>query len=172
MSKTKRLAIGAALTWALAAIARGDEPSLLMGITHSTGLGEQPWAPYVEARMGFGGWRLSGQGELSRKIGGGGYRAGIDLERSFGPLVLTGAYRHRDGGSWTKRGAWGGIGVGSRDVRVVLRHEIGGNQTRSATLTLAHGPVEWQAAGYQYRPTFGGERECGATVLLALRLKR
>lgn len=172
MSKTKRLAIGAALILALAAVARGGEPSLLIGGMASRGLGEQPLAPYVEARLDSGAWRFSGQGELSRKIDGGGYRAGIDLERSFGPVVLTGAYRHRNGGSWTKRGAWGGIGAGSRDVRLMLRQEIGGNQTRSATLTLARGPMEWQAAAYQYRPTFGGERQYGATALLALRLKR
>jgi hypothetical protein len=160
-----------ALTFA-GTVSAEDGPSLLIGGAVSHGLGEGRFAPYVEARMDHGPWRMSGQGELSRKIGGGGYRLGIDLERAVGPFVLTGAYRHRDGGSWTKRGAWGGIGAGTRDVRIVLRHEIGGNQTRSATLTLAHGPVEFQGAAYQYRPTFGGERQVGATALLALRLHR
>jgi hypothetical protein len=172
MTTTRRILIGTALVAALADFASPAEPSLLIGGTASHGLGEERLAPYLEARLDSGPWRFSGQGELSRKVGGGGYRAGFDLERALGPFILTGAYRYRDGGSWTKQGAWGGIGVGTPDVRLVLRHEAGGNQTRSATATLGLGPVEWQGAVYQYRPTFGGKRQVGATVLLALRIQK
>ena len=148
-----------------------EASEVLVGATYSRGLGEHAFAPYVEGRLDRGGWRLSGQGELSRKLESGrGYRLGVDVERTLGPAILTGAYRYRDGGAWRKNSAWAGAGVGSRDVRLVLRQEIQGNATRSATLTLAHRMVEWQMAGYSYRPTFGGERQHGLTVLLGLRL--
>lgn len=184
MEKWKRLVVAALWTVGVVGMAcgakagegAGSGPSVLLGATYSTGLGEKPWAPYAEMRVSRGGWRVAGQGELSQKLPGGGYRLGLDLERQVGPMVVLAAYRHRDGGAWTKRTLWGGLGVGVGDVRLVVRRELplreDGNETTSATLTLARGPVEWQGAAYSYRPTYGGPRELGATVLLALRLHR
>lgn len=147
----------------LASVARGET---LVGVVASSGMGEGKLAPYIEQRADLGRLRLSAQGELSRKVESGrGYRLGADVEW-FGPLILTASYRHRDGGSWTKRGAWLGLGVGGQRARLTLRQEIGHNRATALTSTLRVRRVEAQAAGYRYRQ--GAGHRFGATLLLAV----
>lgn len=174
----KRLILSALFLFGIVSMAYPEtaKPSLLVGATVSQGLGEQKIAPYAEARVQAGAWRLSGQGELSRKVETAkGYRAGLDVERSFGLLIVSAGGRYRDAQAWTKKTAWAGLGVGTEDVRFVVRRELPlgtfRNETTSATLTLAHGPIEAQIAGYSYLPTHGGERQVGSTVLVAYRIR-
>jgi hypothetical protein len=173
----KRLILSALFLFGIVSMAYPEnvKPTLVAGMTISQGLGEQKYAPYAEVRVASKGWQISGQGELSRKVETGkGYRAGLDVERSFGLFILTAGGRYRTAGTWQKKTAWGGVGVGTSDVRLVLRRELPlgtfRNETTSATLTLAHGPVEAQFAGYSYLPTHGGERQFGSTVLVAYRM--
>jgi hypothetical protein len=145
----------------LATVARGET---LVGVVASQGMGEGKLAPYIEQGADFGRLRLSAQGELSRKVESGqGYRLGADVEW-FGPLILTASYRHRDGGAWTKRGAWLGAGIGSRAARLTARREIGGNRTLALAAALRWGHVEAQATAYRYAQA--GDHRHGFTVLL------
>ncbi len=152
----------------------GPRVAALVGGAVWAGLGEERWAPYAETRVELGGWRAAAQGELSRKVETrAGYRLGLDLERRVaGPVVVLAAYRERSAGAWRKRGAWVGGGVGWREVQLRVRQELGGNQTRSASLTVALGVLELQGSGYHYRPTFGGPRAFGGTVLVGARVGR
>ena len=118
----------------LATAARGET---LVGVVVSQGMGEGKLAPYIEQRA--------------------------DVEW-FGPLILTVAYRHRDGGAWTKRGVWLGAGIGSRTARLTARQEIGGNRTLALGAALRWGHVEAQATGYRYAQS--GAHRHGITVLL------
>jgi hypothetical protein len=145
----------------LATVARGET---LVGVVASSGMGEGKMAPYIEQRETLGAFRLSAQGELSRKLeSGAGYRFGGDVEWS-GPVLVLASYRHRDGGSWTKRGAWLGLGIGDR-ARLTLRQEIGHNRTTALTSTLRVRRVEAQASAYRYQQ--GSSHRYGSTLLLS-----
>jgi hypothetical protein len=148
----------------LATVARGET---LVGVVASSGMGEGKLAPYIEQRAQIGAFRLSAQGELSRKVeSGAGYRLGGDVEWS-GPVLVLASYRHRDGGSWTKRGVWIGAGIGNQRNRLTLRREIGHEQTLALTSVLSWGRLEAQVGAYRYRQR-GAHH--GATLLLGVLL--
>jgi hypothetical protein len=147
----------------LATAAQGET---LVGLVASQGMGEGKLAPYIEQRANVESLRFSAQGELSRKVESGrGYRLGADVEW-FGQFILTASYRHRDGGAWTKDGAWLGAGIGSQRNRLTLRREIGNQQTLALTGVLSWRRLEAQAAAYRYRQ--GAGHQYGSTLLLAL----
>jgi hypothetical protein len=153
------------LAFALLLVASAAQGETLVGGVVSSGMGEGKIAPYIEQRADVGAFRLSAQGELSRKVESGrGYRLGADVEWR-GPLIVLASYRHRDGGSWTKRGAWLGVGVGDR-TRLTLRQEVGHNQTTALTSTVRVRRMEAQAAGYRYRR--GAGHSFGCTLLFAM----
>jgi hypothetical protein len=148
----------------LATVARGET---LVGVVASSGMGEGGMAPYIEQRATVGTFRLGAQGEASRKVESGqGYRLGADAEW-FGPIILTASYRHRDGGSWTKRGVWFGGGIGNRRSRLTLRREMGHEQTLALTSVLSWGRLEAQTSAYRYHQR-GAHH--GATFLLGVLL--
>lgn len=148
----------------LATVARGET---LVGVVASSGMGEGRLAPYIEQRANVGPLRFSAQGELSRKVeSGAGYRLGADVEW-FGPFILQASYRHRDGGAWTKDGAWLGAGIGNKRNRLTLRREIGHQQTLALTGVLSWRRLEAQASAYRYEQR--GTHH-GSTLLLGLRL--
>jgi hypothetical protein len=154
-----------ALAFLLLAVPAGAET--LVGVVLSSGMGEGKLAPYIEQRASVGAFRLSGQGELSRKVESGqGYRLGADAEW-FGPVILTASARHRDGGSWTKRGVWIGAGIGNQRNRLTLRREMGHEQTLALTSVLSWGRLEAQTSAYRYHQR-GAHH--GATFLLGVLL--
>jgi hypothetical protein len=154
------------LIGAFALAASASYAETVVGAVASSGLGEGKLAPYLEQRFTSGRFRLGAQGELSRKIESGkGYRLGADVDW-FGPVILHASFRHRDGGSWTKRGVWGGLGIGNQSARLLVRQEIGHNSTTALAGTLQVKPLEFQATGYRYRQ--GTEHRFGATLMLAM----
>jgi hypothetical protein len=154
-----------ALAFLLLAASTGAET--LVGVVLSNGMGEGKLAPYIEQRASLGAFRLSGQGELSRKVESGhGYRLGGDAEW-FGPIILTASVRYRDGGAWTKRGAWLGLGLGGQRNRLTLRREIGQQRTLALTGVLSWRRLEAQASAYRYHQHGTNH---GATVLLGVLL--
>ncbi len=153
------------LAFLLLAVPAGADT--LVGVVLSNGMGEGKLAPYIEQRATFGAFRVSGQGELSRKVESGrGYRLGADAEW-FGPLILTAGYRYRDGGSWAKQGAWLGGGIGNAGTRLTLRRELGHEQTLALAGVLSWRRLEAQASAYRYHQH--GTHH-GATLLLGVLL--
>ena len=121
------------------------------GFLASSGFGEDP-GPTLALTFQSNVLRGIASVELvPKRESGEGWIGGLDLD--VGRVLFLGlGFHHRDGGRWTKQSAWIRGGIQSRNLRLVLRHDL----TSENRVSIAEGIGEFGTDRLRLRTVVGG----------------
>ena len=116
---------------------------LLIGLSSSVGLGEQPPGVVGQALVYGYRWQAQTTFDTMDKATGAGWLAGQSVDVDLGSGLLVGAeYRYRNGGAWAKHTGWLRAGYatawGQNVVQVIGRAAVVGDTTDEGAIQVEY----------------------------------